>query len=66
MPVRTTALMQAFMPGESPPEVNTPIFLTLECINVTLPDGNSVFGKLNRLEQKNSHFAVKIQNSPLM
>jgi hypothetical protein len=30
MPVRTTALMAAFIPGLSPPEVSTPIFETFE------------------------------------
>ncbi len=27
---RTTALMQAFIPGESPPDVKTPIFLIFD------------------------------------
>jgi hypothetical protein len=49
MAVRTTALMAAFIPGESPPEVKSPIFLI--CV-IFYPDTgirDPTFKKLNNL-----------------
>jgi hypothetical protein len=40
--VRTTARMHAFIPGESPPEVNTPIFL-MSAIKKSARTGTFIF-----------------------
>lgn len=55
-PVLTTALMQAFMPGESPPEVMTPILVTFFSIDLLVwvkMLGSSRKVNINRVEVAN-------------
>jgi hypothetical protein len=59
MPVRTTALIAAFIPGASPPDVSTPIFVTL-LSKILLNYRLNLFFAFFKKVVKNTHLALLI------